>query len=819
MGQVIKPGPFSNPWCTLRQGLPQSWSSVLTSGLTLRLLTTFEEIGAQIKLEREQIKRGLEKLHNNTTSLEQKSYASASVYGVASIRELLPAVVERIQSSTNRIKEGKIGVAFKEIHQYMELIDAESVAAIGCKVTIDKVFSAKQHANIVQNVTDNIGIAVENECMLLHYESTVPGLLYKLQEKYWHKAIGTHQKVTVIKTLMNRYDVEHWQCWGRANRVKLGGWVLDCICEASNWFMLERRQRGNKRENYVVPTPEFTSIKDAVMAQAELFSPIAFPMLVEPNDWNYDGTGGGYILNELMEGYPMIRRGDPGCIQGKDPVDALNRIQLVAHTLNPFTVSVSKTLQEKRIEVGKFIPVVEMELPPKPVDIATNKESRKDYRRRTAEAMNVNAAQFKRSCRTRMTMNAVEVFENVPRFFIPWSYDYRGRFFPIPSLLTPQDTDWGKSLLMFHSQALMTPEAEFWLKWSVSTTWGHGNDKLPNQERIQWTNENYSLITKVATDPIGNLSTWEGADEPWQFLAACHELFHTTILRDKTHTNLPVAVDASCSGLQVLAGLAKDGSTAQLVNVLPSDKPQDAYKVVAEASIESVPDRIKPFWDRKCTKRTCLTIPYNAKPYSNRSYIRQALKEKNLEVDKDELTAIVKGVRKAMNEVVPGPMRVMEWIELEVTNALKRGLKQLKWVTPTGFVVTQKLMKKKVKRIELRLLGTCEINVAIGDTNEVDIAHHKSATSPNLIHSLDASIVCIAALNFNEPLSLIHDSVLCRATDMNSLNVVVREAYMHLFAEQDYLTNWADQIGAETKPPIIGTFDPATVMNSTYFFN
>lgn len=181
---------------------------------------------------------------------------------------------------------------------------------------------------------------------------------------------------------------------------------------------------------------------------------------------------------------------------------------------------------------------------------------------------------------------------------------------------------------MFHSQALMTPEAEFWLKWSVSTTWGHGNDKLPNQERIQWTNDNYSLITKVATDPIGNLSTWEGADEPWQFLAACHELFHTTILRDKTHTNLPVAVDASCSGLQVLAGLAKDGSTAQLVNVLPSDKPQDAYKVVAEASIESVPDRIKPFWDRKCTKRTCLTIPYNAKPYSNRSYIRQALKKK-----------------------------------------------------------------------------------------------------------------------------------------------------------------------------------------------
>jgi DNA-directed RNA polymerase len=782
-------------------------------------LTTFEEVGAQYKLEREQIRLGLEKLHNTTNKLEDRSYASASIYGVASIRELLPGVVARIQSTTNRVKEGKIGVAFKEIHQFLAEIDAESVAAIGCKVTIDKVFSSKQHSNLIQNVTDGIGQAIENEAMMRFYESNVPGLLHTLQERYWHKSIGTAQKVTVIKTLMNRYDVQNWQPWGRANRVKLGGWVLDCICESSQWFMLEMRQRGRKRENYVVPTPEFMSIKDSVMETAELFSPLAFPMLVTPNDWQPDGTGGGYLLNELMVGYPMVRRGDPGCIQGKIPIAALNRVQKVAFTLNKFTVGVAEILQEQRIEVDKFIPVIEVPTPPKPPDIAYNKESRKDYRRRAAEAMNINAQAFKRSCRTRMTMNAVNVFKDVPKFYIPWSYDYRGRFFPIPSLLTPQDTDFGKSLLLFHSQASMTPEAEEWLAWQVCTTYGQGNDKLPNDERLAWTKANHSLITKIAVDPIGNLSSWEVADDPWQFLAACHEFYHTTIICDKQYTNLPVAVDASCSGLQVLAGLARDYSTAKLVNVVPSDKPQDAYKVVAEASIDSIPERIKPFWDRKCTKRTCLTIPYNAKPYSNRSYIRAALQEKGIEIEKDELTEAVKAVRKAMNEVVPGPMRVMEWIEKEVGNALKRGLKQIRWVTPTGFVVTQKLMKKDVKRIELRLLGTCEINVAVGDTKDVDVKHHKSATSPNLIHSLDASIVCLTCLRFNAPIALIHDSVLCRATDMSLLNSLVRETYKHLFADQDYLTNWAEQIGAETKPPIIGSLNAESVIESTYFFN
>ena len=61
--------------------------------------------------------------------------------------------------------------------------------------------------------------------------------------------------------------------------------------------------------------------------------------------------------------------------------------------------------------------------------------------------MNKNAASFKKSCRTRMTMEAAKLFKDKKEFFIPWSFDYRGRAYPIPAFLTPQDTDFGKSLL------------------------------------------------------------------------------------------------------------------------------------------------------------------------------------------------------------------------------------------------------------------------------------------------------------------------------------------------------------------------------------
>ena len=45
--------------------------------------------------------------------------------------------------------------------------------------------------------------------------------------------------------------------------------------------------------------------------------------------------------------------------------------------------------------------------------------------------------------------------------------------------------------------------------------------------------------------------------------------------------------------------------------------------------------------DRKTVKRVVMTVPYNAKAsFSNRQYIRDALKEKGVEkVDKDDLTA------------------------------------------------------------------------------------------------------------------------------------------------------------------------------------
>jgi len=777
-------------------------------------MPTPAEIDEQVQLERDQIAQGLKRLHKNTEDLEGKSYASATVYGIASIDTLLPLVVRRIEETTHdRLTRGT-GHQFQLVKEYVSQLEPLASAAIALKLTFDKVFSFKDGSDQLTNVCDAIGHAVEDECQMRFYEREAPGLLNTLKKKYWHSSSGTHQRLSNIRRPMNVVDVK-WDAWGRANRVKLGGWLLDCIIAESHWFTREMRQEGRKRVNYVVPTPEFMSIKDQVMKDAELFAPLAWPMLIEPNDWTNDRAG-GYILNEVMRGHDMVRRGHGGCIQGETPIEFLNKIQKVAFTLNPFVVKVAEELDRLERAVGKFLPIVDHELPPKPVDIAENKESRKQYRQAAAHVNNLNAQEFKKSCRTRMTLEAVKRFKDVPKFYIPWSFDYRGRAYPIPAFLTPQDTDFGKSLLVFAEGSYTTDESDEWLAFQVATTFGL--DKAPMAERIEWARSNHDLFTLIATDPVSNLHLWEDVEEPWQFLAAVDEYYHCVVVADRQFTRLMVATDATCSGLQILAGLARDKSTARLVNVLPGDQPQDAYKVVAEAAKPYCPKSIQPYLDRKVVKRVVMTVPYNAKPFSNRGYIREALAEKGVEISKEDLTATVKAVRDAMDSVVPGPMAVMSWIEQEVATAIKNGKEHLEWATPSGFVVHQKLNKKEVVTLKLQLLGRCEMEVAVGDKDEVDINHHKNATAPNLIHSLDASLLHLSVPRFDAPIALIHDSVLCRATDMSTLSSIVRETYMHLFAEHDYLIDFASHIGAETEPPIIGNLEPESVIESTYFF-
>jgi DNA-directed RNA polymerase len=775
-------------------------------------MATPSEIQQQIELEREALSCGKEKLHASLQRLQEKSYASASVYGTASISSALPSVMKDIDTCRAKLRKGQAGQYYRPVAEHLDNLESLAIATIGLKITFDLVFSMKRDADLLPTIIVSIGTSLEHECRFRWYKENHPELMQYIEDKYYHESCGTHQKTSIASVIFSRHDIV-WPSWHIKTRAALGGWVLDRVMGTTGWFMKLTETRGRRSVCRVVPTPEFMEIREQLINTAEMFSGIPWPMLVEPNDWTNERAG-GYLTNELMRGHELTRRGKGAVKHGDIPLKFLNKLQKVKYRVSHHVLEVAQHFKEKGIKVGKFIPISEAFKPPKPPDIDDNAEARQSWKRMMAEAYNADRMNFKRSVRTRTQLEAAEKFKD-KEYYLCWSFDYRGRTYPICAYLSPQDTDFGKSLIRFADESFVTPESESWLAFQVATTFGL--DKAPMAERLEWVRENHDLITKVATDPIDNLPEWEVVEEPWQFMAACHEYYHCCILCDKQTTGLMVAVDATCSGLQILAGLAKDQSTASLVNVCPGDRPSDAYKAVAEEAKKYLPAELHPWMTRKTTKRTVMTIPYNATRSSSWGYIREALIEQGFEPEKSQVSEVVSAVYQSMDAIVPGPMRVMRWIKAHVGQYIRSGATEVEWTTPSGFVVNQQRNKRETERLKLQLLGTTQVTLSVGDGDPCP-TRHKSSTAPNLIHSLDASILHETFQRFNGPFTVIHDSVLCRATDMGTLNQLVRETYTDIFTRDCWLSKFGEAINAAEPPPIVGTLDPEVVEDSTYFF-
>ena len=152
-----------------------------------------------------------------------------------------------------------------------------------------------------------IGTALEQECQMRHYEREVPGLLNAIK-----KTIGTsHGYATEVRN--RTYHDEPQRCSleyvEQCQSCQAWRWLLDCVCDASGWFEKQLIRKGRKTTTHIVPTAAFMDIKDEVMANAAAFSAIAMPMLVPPKDWSQHEPG-GYLLNEVMAGHDMVRRGN-----------------------------------------------------------------------------------------------------------------------------------------------------------------------------------------------------------------------------------------------------------------------------------------------------------------------------------------------------------------------------------------------------------------------------------------------------------------------------------------------------------------------------
>ena len=777
-------------------------------------MATSEQLARQLQRELDARSEAIKRLRERTRTAEERCYASSTVYGSAFINKGLELITEEISSKLTKITAGHAAEYAQEI-QAVTKCDPGVLALITAKSTLDVLGVRRLTQITYQHLTTQIGRAIYHQVMLDQFCDKHPDL-FNQAKQHLHDHKGYLYKVQRYRAVMRRNDVEPLQ-WTNATRHKVGGWLLDRLSSATGWVVLKTVTKGPAdRQTLVVHHPDFLEAKEALLAQAEAFAGCMWPMLCEPNDWT-DWYEGGYLTNDLRKLTKLVRTRIPaGCtyLRGTTALAMLNRLQKVPYRINGRILELANFCMERRLTVGKFRAEEPTPPPSKPEPWETaSEEDKLSYRRMRTEIEDRNSALPQKNYRTTETLYVANKYKE-ETFWIPWSFDFRGRVYPIPTSFSPQGTDYEKSLVYFEEEG---PVNEWWLAFQVATT--YGLDKAPMDERIEWVNKNHEFLSHLATDPEGTISEWSKVEEPWCFIASVLEYHQCVITKTKKTSGLPVSVDATCSGLQHLSALALDRTAAEMVNVVPTDKPSDGYRIVAEKAKEILPEHLHQHITRKVTKRTVMTTPYGVTLNSARDYIRQELK--GIELEKGELQMIVKAIYQyGVRQVFDGPCRSMEFIQKVAGECIKGGATAIEWITPSGFTVRQEYRRTDVVLVNTKLMGQRRVASLLKEWEDrkIDLKKAKTASSPNLIHSLDAALLHMVFANWERPFTVIHDCVLGRSCDMDDMGAAIRDNFVEIYS-QPVLKEWATQLGVDFDENVmLNTLDINDVQESAYFF-
>ncbi len=770
----------------------------------------FNLISRQLQRETQAHEEARHRLINATRDASDRSYASSTVYGRQAIKGLLEPVAKRIEERMFTLRRGSAAVDAVEVYAHLKEADSQSLALITMKTVLDVL--GKDSAPPLQELTTRVGANVQLELRLTYYAQQEPEL-YKKTEYFFHKSTGTGQKATVFTRAFNRQEIE-WDKWSRTTNHKVGTWLVTNLIEVTGWLEHTISFKGKRKQKIMAYTREFLSHRDTIMAAAEALSFCQWPMLCPPVDWTND-VSGGYLTESVRQSNPLIRKASSltPCKQGDIPLAMLNSLQHQAYKINPLVFAVADHCYDSFTSVGKFKRDAPMPVPENILKKDADDEAVKIYKRARTEAENFNAQLSQKNWRTTEVMYVSRKYVEEKAFWLPASFDYRGRVY-FQSNFNPQGTDFDKSLFYFAEEG---PVNRYWLSVHLATC--YGLDKETMATRVDWVDDNVDLINSIASDPIHD-KRWHEVSEPWCFLAACLEFKACIIDQTKQTSGLPIGIDATCSGLQHLSALTLCGDTAALVNVSPTEQPADAYKTVSEAAKAHMPEKFHDWMDRKVTKRSVMCTPYGVTQDSARNYIRMALREAGREFESPDLTVITNAIfRKAIPEILPGPIEVMGWLKRSALEILDSGKETVRWTTPSGFVVDQDLRISNQIEVQTRLMGGTRIKCTIGDGFlGPDRSHHRSALAPNFVHSNDAALLHLTFAFWDKPFTVIHDCVLGRSCDMDEMASDIRLHFGEMY-KAPVLQQWADEVGVSFPPDLMkNTLDIDSVNQSTYFF-
>lgn len=280
--------------------------------------------------------------------------------------------------------------------------------------------------------------------------------------------------------------------------------------------------------------------------------------------------------------------------------------------------------------------------------------------------------------------------------------DYRGRLYYKEPFLNYQGSDISRGMLKFARAKPMTQGGLYWLAVHTATSFNasYGIDEIPEwceadyksyleeegldnisvdkmtlDDRVQWVNENMDAIIDLGIN--GEIDTT--AEKIVTFLACCIEWsdYHKAVKDKRIYmSHLPIPIDGSNNGWQHLGAISKDTQTGDLVGLVPSEIQKDFYVQTAKELINLTEDeRLVDILSRMpmkrirkgITKRGSMTRAYSAgaKKIAENMFFDCKAEDYHTEygITQDDCNKFAKILIKAINNVCPGPLQTMSYLQ------------------------------------------------------------------------------------------------------------------------------------------------------------
>lgn len=425
-------------------------------------------------------------------------------------------------------------------------------------------------------------------------------------------------------------------------------------------------------------------------------------------------------------------------------------------------------------------------------------------------------------------------------FYFPHNIDFRGRAYPIPPYLNHMGADHCRGLLTFGEGKELGEAGMKWLCIHLANVFGY--DKASLSEREQFATNHMAEIYDSASKPLAGNRWWLKAEDPWQCLAACFEIRNAIESGDPARfiSHLPIHQDGTCNGLQHYAALGGDVWGARQVNLEPGDRPADVYTAVANLVKESIiqdkeqgnplavilADKIT----RKVVKQTVMTNVYGVTFIGAKSQVRKQLIAAHPDLPNTEAvnpgilsSYVAAKIFAALSSMFRGAHDIQYWLG-ECANRIsmsltKEQLSRLEadwprltspksatksernytpptvddlvqfrtsviWTNPLHMPVVQPYRSSKSKMVTTHLQ-----KLQLSEPHRSDpVSKRKQLQGfpPNFIHSLDATHMLLSALRCDElglSFAAVHDSFWTHAKDIETMNTVLRDAFIRIHTE------------------------------------